>query len=65
MTTKPCPVCGDPVPQKKTGRPRIYCLKRACRDIAWRSGTAKQTRAQKTATLRSSIAASMQRSGRA
>lgn len=57
---KPCPICGGAVKQPKTGRPRLYD-KRACRDQAWRSGTAKETRLAKDAALRDEIARSMRR----
>lgn len=61
MTARPaCPVCGKPVPQPKTGRPRLYDT-RPCRDIAWRSGAAKQTRTTRDAALRDTVLGTMRR----
>lgn len=61
MKKTSCPVCGDPVPKRATGRPRIYCEKRKCRDEAWRSGAAKENKLTKDARLRDEIARTMKR----
>lgn len=58
---RPCPVCKKPVSQPKTGRRRIYDV-RACRDVAWRNGTARDTRRQKAEALRRELVTAMRRS---
>lgn len=64
VQTRRCPVCGKRFTLNTTGRPRLYD-QRTCRDIAWRSGAAKQTRttrdATRDATLRATVLGTMRR----
>ena len=33
MTTRPCPVCGEPVAQRTSGRPAVYCGSECRREV--------------------------------
>jgi hypothetical protein len=49
VTSRTCPVCGRPVADRPTGRPRVYC-RPACRQAAHRARTAPATRDRREVT---------------
>ena len=56
-----CLVCGGPVRRAARGRPRLYD-RRACRDVAWRSGAARRGREGREERLRTAVATAMRQS---